>query len=73
MIRLDVQDYCQQCMDFNPDVDMAQKAYGMSPDGNEIEFVLTDTVVRCRYRKRCESIKRYLDRQKENVPNAENN
>lgn len=73
MIRLDVQDYCQQCMDFNPDVEMPQKAYGLGPDGNEIEFILSDTVVRCRYRKRCEAIKRYLDRQKESVPNAENN
>lgn len=72
MIRLDVQDYCQQCLEFTPDVEMPQKAYGLNSDGSEIEFVLSDTVVRCRYRKRCEAIKRYLDKQKESVPNAEN-
>lgn len=73
MIRLDVQDYCQQCMDFHPDVDMPQKAYGTNSDGTEIEFVLSDTVIRCSHRRRCEAIKRYLDRQKEGAHNAENN
>lgn len=63
MIRLDVQEYCQQCMDFRPDVDMPQKAYGTNPDGSEVEIILSDTVIRCGNRKRCEAIRRYLEKQ----------
>lgn len=63
MIRLDVQEYCQQCMDFDAEVEKPQRAYGLGPGGQEVEFVLSDTVVRCTRRKRCEAIRRYLERQ----------
>lgn len=61
MITLDVKPYCQSCLDFEPDVEKPEKLYGES-----IEYIISDTVIRCRYRKRCEAIKRYLDKQKEN-------
>ena len=57
MIRLDIQEYCHVCSDFEPDVEKPEKYYS---DFEEV--IMTDTVVRCRYRKRCENIKRYLAR-----------
>lgn len=55
-IRLEVQDYCADCLDFEPDVTKPQRA--RTEDG---EVVLqTDTIVECKYAKRCTAIKRYL-------------
>lgn len=48
MITIDVAEYCSACMDFDPDVQRPQKAYGMS------------TVIRCSNRNRCKNIERYL-------------
>lgn len=60
MIRVEVEDYCQQCLDFTPDVTKPERLYTIdNPDG----FVMSDTIVRCEYRKRCAGIKRYLDQQ----------
>ena len=58
MIRIDVKEYCPSCMDFNPDVIKPEKIYG--GDGN---FIWSDTIVQCKYRKRCAAIKRYLENQ----------
>ena len=58
MIRLDVEKYCEQCLDFNPDItypSRSGKDYG--------DLVLSDTIVRCENRKRCANIKRYLEQQ----------
>lgn len=55
MITLDVADYCSACMDFDPDVQRPQKAYGLSE-----EIVISDTVIRCSNRNRCKNIERYL-------------
>lgn len=59
MIRLNVEEYCHQCMDFDPDVTEPVRAFGA--DGKEI--ILTDTIVQCEHRRRCEAIKKYLIRQ----------
>lgn len=44
MIRLEIQEYCHACSDFEPDVEKPEKYYL----GSE-EVIMTDTVVRCRY------------------------
>ena len=56
MIRLDVEEYCQSCLDFTADVIAPNKSY--LEDG---EIILGDTIVLCKYRKRCAGIKRYLE------------
>ena len=61
MIKIDVKGYCQSCTDFEPDVQRPEKLY---PIGSE-EVTVTDTIIRCRYRKRCETIKRYLEKQED--------
>ena len=56
MIKLNVEGYCQMCLDFYPDVIPPTRT-------TDDENVLTDTIVQCKYRKRCAGIKRYLEHQ----------
>ena len=58
MIRVDVEDYCHQCLDFHPDVIPPAKLLA-----GEEEYIVGDTVIKCEYRKRCAGIKRYLEQQ----------
>lgn len=58
-IKLEVEDYCQECMDFEADVTAPVKIQIPGQD----DLMLSDTVVRCEYRNRCRAIKRYLERQ----------
>ena len=70
MITLDIQGYCQECLDFEPDVERGKKEYiGWDLNGHD-KFVITDTVVRCKYRNRCKAIKRYLEKEKQNAENS---
>lgn len=62
MIRVDVEDYCHQCLDFHPDVIPPTRLWST---GNE-ESSVGDTVIKCEYRKRCAGIKRYLESQAKN-------
>lgn len=63
MIRVEVEEYCQHCLDFTPDVTKPERCY-VGVD----EVFFGDTIIRCEYRKRCAGIKRYLDKQlKENT------
>ena len=57
MIGLEVEDYCQNCPEFNVEVEALSYADGF---GEEI-FHHT---VRCKHAKRCEHIKEYLEGQK---------
>lgn len=52
MIRIDVEEYCQSCLDFSPDI--------VKPIRDINDNTLTDTVIRCEHRKRCSGIARYL-------------
>lgn len=58
MIRVVVEDYCQSCMEFSPDVTPPQRSLSESGAVKQ-----TDTIIQCKHRKRCETIKRYLDQQ----------
>lgn len=56
MIRLEVQPYCQECLDFEADVDKAE----LISDG-PMSRLQSDTIVRCERRRRCESIRKFLE------------
>ena len=62
MIRLDIQDYCASCCDFEPDVTKPVKSL-LATDLNDVIVIQSDTIVRCNHAKRCECIKRYLSQQ----------
>lgn len=62
MIRLDIQDYCASCCDFEPDVTKPVKS-SLATILNDDIVVQSDTIVRCTHAKRCECIKRYLSQQ----------
>lgn len=55
MIRLDIRPYCHSCLDFEADVEKAEILYAH----NE-ELAISDTIIQCKHRERCETIKRYL-------------
>lgn len=59
MIKLDVEPYCCDCCEFDPDVTKAFNRF----DAIDGKVVRTDTIVSCSHAKRCETIKRYLERQ----------
>ena len=59
MIRLNVEEYCHQCLDFSPDVTDPERVF--SQDGKTI--MQSDTIIQCAHRRRCEAIKKYLIRQ----------
>ena len=61
MIRLDVQPYCSECCDFEPDVTKPVKICS----GDRV-VAKTDTIIRCDHWKRCEAIRRYLEQQRSN-------
>ena len=62
MIRLDVENYCHECLDFTPDVTKPERETTEDLKGKR-HVAYTDTIVQCKYRKRCEAIKKYLLRQ----------
>ena len=65
MIKLDVEEYCQECLDFCPDVNKPERL--VLNDGTS---VYSDTIIQCKYRKRCAGIKRFLENQsKEKLTN----
>ena len=59
MIRLEIEGYCQSCLDFSPDVIKPQRI--AAPQGGIAGW--SDTVIQCEYHKRCSGIKRYLEQQ----------
>lgn len=62
-IRLEVQEYCSECWDFTPDVIKPERTVLYGDDNVAGCSIQTDTIVRCKYAKRCENIKKYLSRQ----------
>lgn len=56
-IRLEIKDYCHNCLDFEADVTKPERMYAE----NDVVGVYGDTIVRCEYRNRCKGIKRYLE------------
>ena len=59
MIKIEVEGYCQNCLNFQPDV-IRPERLRMGNDGTPTSG---DTIVRCEYRQRCAGIKRYLEHQ----------
>ena len=62
MIKVDVEEYCQQCLDFTPDVLRPERIVQETLKGNRTE-IYSDTIIQCKHRKRCAGITRYLEHQ----------
>lgn len=63
MIKLVVADYCHNCPEFEPDVDKNSETF---QTWNPMEFcgqeyVVCDTIVSCKHRYRCNSIRHQLE------------
>ena len=59
MIKLEVEGYCQQCLDFCPDVVKPERVVVVGSD----KPIYSDTIVHCKYQKRCSGIRRFLEQQ----------
>lgn len=61
MIRVDVEPYCDGCLDFTPDVERPATYYA------DFEFYTTkgDTIIRCEYRDRCRRIRCHIENSKD--------
>ena len=68
MIKLDIQDYCHDCLEFEADVERGQKCLMYSMADTMVHQ--TDTIVRCKHRNRCKAIKRYLEKEAQNAENC---
>ena len=63
MIKLEVDEYCNDCLDFTVDVDKT-KLTGDDFFGEE-NMSCCETVIRCKNRNRCRALLRYLGRKYE--------
>lgn len=61
MIILDIKPYCNDCEEFDADVERPKRLY--ADFGNVVEK--TDTIIRCKYRNLCESLCRHLREKKD--------
>lgn len=61
-IRLDVQPYCSNCLDFEADVMKPERVNLYSRD-TPVYGTLGDTIIRCKHANRCSNLVRYLNRQ----------
>lgn len=55
MILVEVKPYCNNCLHFEADVENASQLFA-----GDAVYAVTDTIVRCKSRNRCESIVSYL-------------
>ena len=60
MIKLEIPDYCQDCKEFEPDV---AKHSSIKDGFMTIPYEITDTTITCKHQQRCETIKKYLERE----------
>lgn len=52
MIRLEVEPYCQECQDFEADVERPEcdLLFGVDYDGKTLTYLqYSDTIIRCKY------------------------
>lgn len=62
MIRLEVEDYCHECLDFTPDVIKPEREVSEDIKGKH-HVAYTDTIIQCKHKRRCAGIKRFLEQQ----------
>lgn len=63
MIKFNISIYCQDCLDFEPQVTQRPEQL-KSNDGDS--YFYGDTLVECKYRNRCKTIYNYLKKEKNN-------
>ena len=68
MIKLEVEPYCQQCLDFTPDVVRPEREIIEDLKGKRTAKY-SDTIVHCKYRNRCAGIERFIRNQRKGESN----
>ena len=70
MITLKVEEYCHNCPDFSAKVAVKEKEKVCEAENLKIR--VCETTVTCSHAKRCEGIKRYLDKINKDVTHIVN-
>ena len=67
-IKLDVDPWCQNCPDFEANVERKKESYycHYENDRKTVSQYLADTTITCVNRDRCYAIKHYFEKEKEN-------
>lgn len=61
MIKLDVNQYCQNCTEFEPEITQRPDQFnccGFDDSGGS--YLYGDTIIECEHRRRCEALYNYL-------------
>lgn len=66
MITLKVEEYCHNCPDFSAKVAVKES------EAEKVKLRTCETTVTCSHAKRCEGIKRYLDKINKDVTHVAN-
>lgn len=66
MIKLCVQDYCQECTNFEAEVTIAHKMY--STDG--VPVAISDTIIRCEHAGLCARLQKEFERMSKEKENG---
>lgn len=72
-INLKVEEYCQNCPDFEPDVDRRTLYMeGFDPATyTNVNKTICETTVECKYKRRCAAQMRYLQKQNDAMQKKE--
>ena len=62
MIRLDIERYCHDCLEFEADVERPIKVDYIGTNKEQMTC-LSDTVIRCEHRYKCKNIQQHLERE----------
>lgn len=57
MIKIEVEDYCQQCIHFEADVEKPEYYYH-----DDVPVVMGHTIIRCEHRHHCAYLKQTLEK-----------
>jgi len=64
MIKLDIQEYCQNCPYFEPEVISRPTTFYV--DNEEHTVYIGDTIVKCESRTKCREIRKFLEKETNN-------
>lgn len=61
MIKLDVKEYCQECPDFEADIESI--SYPTFVGDDEVKY--HDSIIRCEHRDKCQQLYKHMTKHKE--------
>ena len=70
MIKLDIREYCQDCLEFDPCISVTDRSDLLYVDNKPYGFI-GDTIVKCKNRYKCETLYKNLKRDERSKNNGQ--